>query len=140
MQQVWLLYPIFAMFLLTAYISVRMLKLRIRAVKTGEVGVEFFRYCQGQSLPKALMKTERHFVNLFEFPVLFYAVLLMTYITHQGDYGYLLLAWLYVFTRIAHAYIHITYNSIRHRKNAFLISWLILVALWGKLFIDLITA
>lgn len=139
MQQEWLLYPIFAMFLITAFTSIRMLKLRIKAVKAGEVKVSYFRLNQGQELPKALRQTERHYENLFEFPVLYYVIIIMIYITEQANYGYLVLAWLFVFSRIAHAYIHLGHNNVIHRKNAFLASWVVLVGLWGYLFFDLIT-
>ena len=69
---------------------------------------------------------------------MYYVVIIMIYITQHGDYAYLVLAWLYLISRIIHAYIHMGHNNIIHRKNAFIFSWIILALLWIRLFIDLI--
>lgn len=140
MHQEWLLYPLFAMASLTFYVSVRLLKLRIKAVRNRDLRISYFRYNRDVELPDDLAKTTRHYANLFEFPLLFYIVVIMTYVTQQGDYSHLALAWAYVISRAAHAYIHLGSNNILHRKNTFLVSWFILAAIWLKLFLQLMTS
>jgi hypothetical protein len=50
------------------------------------------------------------------------------------------LAWLFVLTRIFHAAIHIGPNKVRWRSPAFALGFLILMLMWVKLFIHVVTA
>ena len=40
------------------------------------------------------------------------------------------MAWLFVLTRLLHAYIHTGSNFVRHRFNAFALGVFILLAMW----------
>ena len=40
------------------------------------------------------------------------------------------MAWLFVLSRLAHAYIHTGTNYVRHRFNAFLVGAVVLLAMW----------
>ena len=42
----------------------------------------------------------------------------------------MVLAWVFVLTRLLHAYIHTTSNIVRHRFNAFAVGVFILLAMW----------
>ena len=42
----------------------------------------------------------------------------------------LTLAWLYVACRIAHSFVHLTYNNVLHRLATFGASTVVLLALW----------
>jgi hypothetical protein len=53
--------------------------------------------------------------NLFELPVLFYAISFYLYAVAQVDTLYLVLAWLFVVLRYAHSYIHCTSNRVSRR-------------------------
>jgi len=72
-----------------------------------------------------------NFRNLFEMPVLFYALCLCLAIT--GPVGPLLLwgAWGYVTLRALHSFIHTTYNRVLHRFAVYALSSLLLFLLWG---------
>ncbi|HEX7046321.1 MAG TPA: MAPEG family protein [Gammaproteobacteria bacterium] len=56
-----------------------------------------------------------NFVNLFELPVLFYALCIALYVTGMIDFVFLGLAWMFVILRVAHSVIHLTYNKVFHR-------------------------
>ena len=68
--------------------------------------------------------------NLFEFPVLFYAlVVLVLLLNMKSDvmgYG----AWLYVALRYAHSFIHCTSNRVFRRFQVFAASTGVLALLW----------
>ena len=93
MQTTWILYPLFAMALLTLVVALRMLLLRISAVRNGSLNLSYFRTNEGAKAPAALTQTTQHFDNLFEMPVLFYAIVIILYITASASPLLLVLAW-----------------------------------------------
>jgi hypothetical protein len=127
------IYPMFAMFVLMAIVLVRLFAARVSAVRHGEVDVGFYRLYQGALEPARSAAVARHFANLFEAPVLFYAVCLAALATHRDTPVLVLLAWCYVVARVVHALVHLTGNRIRWRIRAYMASWLVLAALWGVL-------
>jgi hypothetical protein len=66
-----------------------------------KISLRFFRTYVGDDEPESLRVTSRHFSNLFEVPVLFYVVVLMTYVTGQVGYWLVGCAWVYVALRYA---------------------------------------
>ena len=130
MTNTWILYPLFAMVLLTLFIAVRILLLRIRAVREGSLSLGYFRTNKGAEAPTALTQTTQHFDNLFEMPVLFYVIVIVLYVTATVDQIQLVLAWCFVVLRLGHAYVHITYNNVVHRLYVFLASTLVMYAMW----------
>lgn len=125
-----LIYPMFAMFLLTAVVLARLYLARVRAVREGQIEVAYYRLYQGAAEPPGSAAVARHFENLFEAPVLFYAVCLAGLATHRDSTAMLILAWCYVAARIVHAAVHLTSNRIFWRMRVYMVSWAVLTALW----------
>jgi hypothetical protein len=94
-----ILYPVFAMFVLVAAVLLRLRALRFGAVRRREISLRFFRTYVGDDEPESQRVTTRHFSNLFEVPVLFYVVVLMTHVTGQVRYWLIGCAWVYVALR-----------------------------------------
>ena len=65
--------------------------------------------------------------NLFEIPVLFYALALYLYVTRQVDSLYVGSAWVFVFFRTLHSAVHCTFNLVMLRFYLYLIAT---VAVW----------
>lgn len=128
------LFPMFAMALLTFLVSPLLLQSRIRSVRNGIVRVEYYEIFQGGTPPGDVMQTTRHWSNLHEAPVLFYVVCLM--VLALGLQSALLgaLAWAYVILRILHSFVHLTYNKVFHRLTLFLASQAVLIVMWGYVF------
>jgi hypothetical protein len=127
-----LVYPMFALVLLSAVVMVMLFRRRVLSVREGLVTTSYFRIYQDQGVPEpeSAAKAARHFSNLFEAPTLFYVACLAAMIAHQSGPLMLALAWAYVAARLAHAYIHLGSNRLRWRIRAYAISWVILLALW----------
>ena len=125
-----LIYPMFAMFCLTVVVLIKVFLSRVHAVKTGEVKAGYYKTYSIGTEPEAALKASRHFSNLFEAPVLFYVACILGLILPVQGYTFLVLSWLYVFVRSAHAYIHIGPNKIPHRMFVYGLSWLTLAAMW----------
>ena len=125
-----MIYPMFAMVLLTFAVLMKMFRARVRALREGKVSAAYFRIYQGGVEPEFTAKPARHFTNLFEAPVLFYVVCLAAMITHFTGIAMQVLAWAYVAARLVHAFVHLGANRIRKRVRAYFISWLILLGMW----------
>jgi hypothetical protein len=100
----------------------------VGAVRQGLVSAAYF--YQGETEPESSAKRARHFINLFEAPVLFYVVCLAAMITHFTGIAMQVLAWIYVAARLVHAYVHLGGNRLRHRMRAYFFSWGVLLAMW----------
>lgn len=83
-------------------------------------------------LPESIEQPAHNLANLFELPVLFYALCLL--MTQMGIDSSLLvwLAWGFVITRVAHSLIQCTYNLVMHRFAAYMLSS---VMLWAMLIV-----
>lgn len=78
-----------------------------------------------------------NFGNLFEVPLLFYALVAFALATNHMPPWLVVGAWLYVSLRVAHSLIHCTYNKVMHRLSVFLASFALLVGLWLAFFLSL---
>ena len=126
-----LVYPMVAMVVLTFVTLVRLLRLRLGFVRAGEVSARYFSTYQEGEEPEASAKLARHFANLFEAPVLFYAACLTAMVVGESGTVVTALAWLYVAARLVHTFIHTGANVLTWRIAAYFSSWAILLALWG---------
>jgi hypothetical protein len=140
MKQELILYPVFAMVLQTVVVALTMLKQRFQAVRQDGLNPAYFQLNRGAKLPDYLAKTSNHYANLFELPVLFYVVCLILLLTQRVDVIYLSAAWVFVALRVVHAYVHITYNNLKHRRNVFLAGALVITLIWVRLSIHVLTA
>jgi hypothetical protein len=126
-----MLFPMVAMVLLTFAAGIYMLSKRISAVKQGSVKMSYWRVQCGAEPPEAVLKAGRHYSNLFEMPVLFYAACVTALALDLEGGGLLALAWLFVAARIVHTLIHLGYNNVSHRLAAFMLGNLALLGMWG---------
>lgn len=79
------------------------------------------------------MQASDNFRNLFELPVLFYALCLTHALLDSAGPLDLGLAWGFVVLRAIHSVIHLSYNRVMHRFSAYIASALLLWAAWGRL-------
>lgn len=125
-----LVYPMFALVLLSATVLVITFRSRMRAIREKALTSAYYRTFQGATEPEYAVKPARQFVNLFEAPTLFYAACVTALATQSSGPLIVALAWAYVAGRLAHAWIHLGRNRLRHRIPVYGASWAILLALW----------
>jgi hypothetical protein len=70
------------------------------------------------------------FNNQFQLPVLFYVLTILSIVTRHTDLLFVILAWLFVLARIAHAYVHVTNNRVMRRGGIFGIGAVVLLVMW----------
>lgn len=78
--------------------------------------------------------------NQLELPVLFYVLTILAIITRKADVLFLALAWIFVLSRLAHAYVHVTSNRISIRGPVFGIGLLVLSIMWLIFIIEVLAA
>ncbi len=140
MNQVAIFYPVFAQVLLTFCVYALLGMARSRALKEagrtrGGADLAMGRF----PWPEEAEKRAANQRNQFELPVLFYAVTAFALIVNGADMLMVVLAWVFVISRIAHAAIHIGPNKVRWRAPMFALGALILLVMWVKLVLHVAT-
>ncbi len=134
-----LVYPIFAMVMLTFLVGITTAYLRIHSAYAGKINPKYFRLMKNYEIPDRVAKLGRNFDNLFEVPVIFYAAGVTALALSLNGLLLVILAWLFVMFRAIHSFIHITYNHPLHRFIAFLLSFLCAVGMWVNIVIAVST-
>jgi hypothetical protein len=132
MSQTAIFGPFFAVMLLTllvwAYMYVRRIHfLRSQRIQPGDIATPD---ALARISPPAVATPSDNLKNLFELPVLFYALSLYLFATGQVDAGYVGAAWIFALFRALHSAVHCTFNHIMTRFNLYLVASL---ALWYML-------
>ena len=77
--------------------------------------------------PPAVSNPSDNFKNLFEVPVIFYALALYLFVTNQVDTTYVVAGWIFAVFRVLHSAVHCTINIVILRFYLYLVSTL---AVW----------
>jgi hypothetical protein len=80
--------------------------------------------------PPAVMQIGNAYLNQFELPVLFYVLTILSIITRHADLLFVVLAWVFVGLRLAHAGIHTTSNKMDQRFLLFGAGAIVLGLMW----------
>lgn len=120
--------PMLAMMLLTACVWLFLYARRIPAMRAARRPVQKYTTPEKaiELLPEAVNYPAYNLKNLFELPVLFYALCLLLYVTGNVDSVYLAAAWGFVAFRALHSLIHCTFNRVILRFYCYLIASLLL--------------
>ena len=129
MSQTAIFGPFFATILLTFVVWVYMYVKRIRFLTSNQVD------SKDMAVPGALAaisppdvsNPSDNLKNLFEIPILFYALALYLFVTSQVDGTYVVAAWVFVVFRVLHSAVHCTINVVMLRFYLYLVSTL---AVW----------
>ena len=81
-------------------------------------------------IPDAVNYPAYNLTNLFELPVVFYALCLYLYVTGNVDQIYIAAAWVFFLLRVLHSIVHCTFNPVIVR---FALSDFSSLALWFML-------
>jgi hypothetical protein len=122
------LLPVFVLVGLTFVLLLWMAGLRTRSLTSGEV--KFRDVALGQNWPARATQIGNSFRNQFELPVLFYTLIALALPLRHADLMIVLLSWVFVITRFAHAGIFVTSNDVRQRSLAWFAGVLVLFVMW----------
>lgn len=123
------LLPLFVEVALTFGLMYWMAFVRTAAVKRKETRMADIALGQ-PNWPVRVQQISNSYASQFQLPVLFYLLTVLVIVTRHADFVFVIMAWLFVASRLAHAYIHTSSNYVPHRFNAFAIGSLILLVMW----------
>jgi hypothetical protein len=124
-----ILAPLFVMVLLTFAVGFTLAARRVSELSGRNVRPQDVDLGQ-PNWPRLTMQFGNAFKNQFELPVLFYVLTILSIITKNADFLFVVLAWMFVLTRIVHAYIHVTSNNLRFRGPWFGLGAVMLFIMW----------
>ena len=134
-----ILQPVLAMFVLTAVVWVVLYARRLPAMRKAGVPTQTYTTPDKGAalLPEVVSYPAHNYRNLFELPVIFYALCLYLFVTGSAEGVDLIAAWMFVGFRALHSLIHSTVNIVVARFLAYLAATL---ALWFMLIRAVLTA
>lgn len=121
--------PVFVQVALTFALLFWTAKLRSDALRSGSVHFRDIAL-EPSKYPTAAQQASNAFSNQFELPILFYLVSLLSLFTARSSLTLVVLAWLFVATRIFHALVHVTTNNVPRRFFTYAIGAVILLLMW----------
>ena len=130
--------PMYYMVLLTASVFLLSTLIRFKnvLVDKSHTGSELMKIPLPASAAQITKQADRNLINLFEFPILFYAICVVLYVSGKVDTHFVVLAYWFVGLRVAHSLYHIFINGfigdMPLRALLWLPSWLIVIWMWVR--------
>lgn len=133
------LLPVFALVALLYFLIARMALTRVASIKAGETKLKDVALGQN-AWPTRVAQIGNAYSNNLELPLLFYALVAFAMMTKKDDLVFVVMSWLFVASRYAHAYVHITSNNVPMRFNMFGAGVVILGLMWGIFAVRILAA
>ena len=124
-----ILAPLFVEVILTFIVGFWLAGVGPSALRRGEVRPQDVDLRQ-PNWPRPIMQINNSYTSQFELPVLFYVLTILAIIAKHADFLFVVMAWIFVLSRIAHAYIHTTSNNLKLRGPFFGIGAVVLALMW----------
>ena len=141
MNQVAILYPVFVQVLLTLVVLISLAPARGRSMRVHRQRLSDADVALGRNVwSDQATKRANNFKNQFEIPILFYAVVAFALITKGADSVMIVLAWLFVLSRLVHAAVHVGPNKITWRAPIYVFGVAVIMVMWIKLALHVATA
>src|SRR5262249_47464556 len=123
MNQTAIFQPFVATMLLTLVVWVYMYARRLSFIFANKLDTKHMTPAELARLsPPQVSNPSDNLKNLFELPLMFYAIVLYVYVIQQIDMPYLVAAWVFVLFRALHSGVHCTFNFIPLRFVLYVIS------------------
>ena len=123
---------------LTGFVWLRMGSDRLGELRSRRIHPQQVATSKQMSESLQTVQSADNFRNLFEVPVLFYALCGFLAISKLTTVLLLACAWGYVVLRAAHTYIHLTHNKVVRRFQTFVASTIVLYVMWGVFAVRLV--
>ncbi len=123
------LLPLFVEVALTFVLLLWTARVRVAAIRSGAAKMKDTALGQPNWPPRAT-QIANCYNSQFQLPVLFYVLTVLAMVTRHADLLFVVMAWLFVVARLAHAFIHTGSNYVPNRFNAFAVGAVVLLAMW----------
>jgi hypothetical protein len=118
MNQDLILWPLAAQVLLVLLLFIRLGQVKARAFAAGLIDPAVTAL-DNDAWPDEVRKVANNIRNQFQVPVLFFVLILALFARGSADIPALVIAWLFVASRLVHSYIHIGSNYVPNRTRVF---------------------
>ena len=106
-------FPMFYLMLQTVVVLLFSSSIRLKEIYLNKnVAGEEHRHPPFDQGSRVLKNAQRNLANLFEFPILFYAVCICIYMTGNVDEYFITLAYSFFYLRVIHSIYHIFFNQL----------------------------
>jgi len=123
------LLPLFVQVVLTFVLYCWMAYYRVTLIRRGVVHPRDVALRE-PNWPPHVLQVANAAHNQLETPVLFYVLTMLAIITRHADVLFVVMAWIFVLVRIAHACVHVTSNRLSVRGPVFGLALLVLMIMW----------
>lgn len=120
--------PFVGMLLLTFVVWVVMYIRRLRFIFSHRINAQDLTTPDkgARIIPEEVHWSAYNFRNLFELPVIFYALCVYLFVTGQVDEMYVIAGWVFLALRVVHSAIHCTVNIVKLRFISYMMGALTL--------------
>jgi hypothetical protein len=133
-----ILLPVFVLVGLTLALALWMGYERNRAIYAKEIRIKDMALTK-ENWPERAKQISNAYQNQYELPVLFFILVAFAMITRKADLIFVVLSWVFVISRLVHAYIHTTTNRVPRRFFAYLVGLVVLVIMWVYFALQILT-
>jgi len=123
------LLPVFVLIGLTFALLLWMVGARRQALVGGETKIRDIALGQ-PNWPSRATQIGNCYKNQFELPLLFYVLIALAMPLRHADLFIVLMSWVFVVMRFAHAGVFVTSNDLGRRSTVWLAGVLVLLAMW----------
>jgi hypothetical protein len=123
------LLPLFVQVGLTFVLMFWMAGMRTSAIRRGDVKMRDIALGQ-PAWPERETKAANAYHNQFQLPVLFYVLTILAIIGRKADLLFVIMAWIFVISRIVHVAVHTGSNYVPHRFYVFALGAIVLLIMW----------
>ena len=127
--------PMLGMMLLTMLVWIYMFIQRVGYAQGHGIDIEEFKTPGDTAslIPGSHSSASNNFKNLFEMPVVFYAICVYLTVFGGVDDVHVACAWVFLGFRVLHSLVHCSYNRVIHRFVAYAASSIVLLLIWIRL-------
>ena len=123
------LLPVFVQIGLTFALLLWMAGARRQTLVSGETKIKSIALGE-PNWPARATQIGNCYSNQFELPLLFYILIALALPLRHADFVIVLLSWVFVVCRFAHAGIFVSSNNVQQRSLAWFAGVLVLLAMW----------
>jgi len=130
-----MIYPLLFMIILTMFVTLRLLIIAVNLVRTKQVHIKQFRMFDGE-IPQYALNARAHFKNMFEIPILFYVLCILSIVINNYSQIDINIAWGFVISRLLHTIVRIPNKDVIVRFAFFVIGLFFLGIGWTRFIIN----
>lgn len=131
--------PLFVQVALTFMVGFWLAYLGVTGVSRGEVDRTRIALRE-PNWPKRTMQVRNSFQNQLELPVLFYVLTVLAMMARHADLLFVVMAWIFVVSRMLHAFVHVTSNNLERRGLWYGVGAFTLALMWTVFIVRILLA